>query len=60
MASNASAAEKFQKLSGSQIRSRLPGMEITDGTHWADQFAAGGTMTSYSMGAKANWQVACR
>src|SRR5712671_633321 len=32
----ADAAEKFQKLSGAQIRARLAGMEITDETHWAD------------------------
>jgi hypothetical protein len=58
-ASNTSAAEKFQKLSGSEIRFRLPGMEITDGTHWADQFAAGGSMTSYSMARKqtGKWHV---
>jgi hypothetical protein len=56
---SALAAENFKKLSGSQIHSQLPGMEITDGTHWADQFAAGGTMTSYSMGRKqtGKWHV---
>ena len=45
-------AEKFQKLSGSQIRAKLAGMEITDEVHWADVFAANGTLTSYSMGRK--------
>jgi hypothetical protein len=55
----ADAAEKFQKLSGAQIRARLAGMEITDETHWADVFAADGTLTSYSMGRKSNgkWRV---
>ena len=55
----ADAAEKFQKLSGSQIRARLAGMEITDEVHWADVFAANGTLTSYSMGRKSNgtWRV---
>src|SRR5712691_2436337 len=53
------AAEKFQKLSGSQIRARLAGMEITDEAHWADVFAANGTLTSYSMGRKSagKWRV---
>jgi len=55
----ADAAEKFQKLSGAQIRARLAGMEITDETHWADVFAADGTLTSYSMARKSNgkWRV---
>jgi hypothetical protein len=55
----ADAAEKFQKLSGAQIRARLAGMEITDETHWADVFAADGTLMSYSMGRKSNgkWRV---
>jgi hypothetical protein len=34
------AADKFQKLSGLQIRAKLAGMEITDEAHWADVFAA--------------------
>jgi hypothetical protein len=56
---SAVAADNFGKLSGSQIRSRLPGMEMTDGTHWADQFAGDGTVASYSMGKKstAKWYV---
>src|SRR5262245_719433 len=55
----AQAAEKFQKLSGSQIRAKLGGMEITDEAHWADVFAANGTLTSYSMGRKSTgkWSV---
>src|SRR5262245_37452796 len=53
------AAEKFQKLNGPQIRARLAGMEITDEAHWADVFAANGTLTSYSMGRKSTgkWSV---
>src|SRR6266480_6066948 len=53
------AAEKFQKLSGPQIRTRLVGMEITDEAHWADVFAANGALTSYSMGRKnsGKWHV---
>jgi len=57
--SQAAAQEKFQKLSGSQIRARLAGMEISDEAHWADVFAANGTLTSYSMGRKkaGKWSV---
>ena len=56
---DATAGERFQKLSGSQIRARLAGMEITDGAHWADVFAANGTLTSYSMSRKSTgkWHV---
>lgn len=56
---DAVAEDKFKKMSGPQIQAKLPGMEITDGTHWADQFAANGTVASYSMGRKStgNWHV---
>ena|SRR5262245_6216040 len=57
--SRAQPAEKFQRLTGAQIQARLAGMEITDEVHWADVFAADGTLTSYSMGRKSNgkWRV---
>jgi hypothetical protein len=56
---NVEAAERFQKLSGSQIQARLVGMEITDEAHWADVFSANGTLTSYSMSRKktGKWHV---
>jgi hypothetical protein len=47
--SQAAMAQTFQKVSGSQIRSRLAGMEMTDGIHWADVFEANGTLNSFSM-----------
>ena len=52
-------SEKFQRLTGAQIQARVAGMEITDETHWADVFAANGTLTSYSMGRKSSgkWRV---
>jgi hypothetical protein len=55
----AQSAEKFQRLTGTQIQARLVGMEITDEVHWADVFAANGTLTSYSMGRKSGgkWHV---
>jgi hypothetical protein len=54
-----SAAEKFQKLNGPQIRARFTGMEMADGTHWADVFLAGGALTTYSMSRKTSgkWAV---
>jgi len=59
LSTQAVAAEKFQKLSGSQIRARFAGMEMTDGTHWADVYLANGALTTYSMGRKTSgkWDV---
>jgi len=59
IAIDAVAAEKFQKLTGLQIRAKLSGMEITDEVHSADVLAANGTVTSYAMGRKSNgkWRV---
>jgi hypothetical protein len=53
------AAEKFQKLSGPQIRARFTGMEMTDSVHYADMFAARGTLKIFSMGKKkeGTWRV---
>jgi len=59
LSAQSSAAEKFQKLNGSQIRARFTGMEMTDETHWADVFLANGALTTYSMGHKSSgkWDV---
>ena len=59
LSAQAVAAEKFQKLGGSQIRARFAGMEMTDGTHWADVYLANGALTTYSMGRKSSgkWDV---
>jgi hypothetical protein len=53
------AAERFQKLTGPQIQSRLAGMEITDAVHWADVYQRNGTLASYAMGRKTTgkWRV---
>jgi hypothetical protein len=53
------AADKFQKLSGAQIRAKLTGMEMTDNVHFADVFAANGRLRSYAMGQKKDgrWRV---
>jgi len=53
------AAEGFQKLSGSQIRARLAGMQITDEVHWRDVYDRNGALRSYSDGTEkvGNWTV---
>src|SRR5229473_1282863 len=53
------AAEKFQKLSGAQIRAKFVGMEVTDNVHWADVFGPNGDLKSYSMGRKKDgkWRI---
>ena len=53
------AAEKLQKLSGSQIQAKFAGMEVTDDVHWADVYERGGTLRSFSMGRKSvgKWRV---
>lgn len=44
------AAENSRKLSGSQIRARLAGMQLTDEVHWRDVYDRDGTLRSYSDG----------
>jgi hypothetical protein len=53
------AAEKFQRLSGSQIRAKFTGMELTDSVHFADVFGVNGALKAYSMGKKkeGRWRV---
>src|ERR1700730_1696018 len=53
------AAEKLQKLSGTQIQGKFAGMEVTDDVHWADVYERGGTLRSFSMGRKSvgKWRV---
>ena len=56
---SADAEEKFQKLTGGQIRAKLAGMELTDNVHWRDLYQRNGTVMSTSMGRKriGKWQV---
>jgi len=58
-AASAPAEEKFQKLSGAQIRAKIAGMELTDEVHWREFYARNGTVTSSSMGRKrtGKWRV---
>ena len=49
---SAAAAENTQKLSGSQIRAKFTGMQLTDEVHWRYVYDRDGTLRSYSMGTK--------
>jgi hypothetical protein len=53
------AAENSQKLSGSQIRAKFAGMQLTDEVHWRYVYDRDGTLRSYSMGTKkvGKWTV---
>jgi hypothetical protein len=53
------AEEKFQKLTGAQIRAKFAGMELTDEVHWSDLYEWNGTVLSSSMGRKrtGKWRV---
>lgn len=44
------AAENSQKLSGSQVRAKFTGMQLTDEVHWRDVYSRDGTLRSYSDG----------
>ena len=59
MAFAAIAAERFQKLSGSQIRAKFIGMEMTDEVHWGELYRPNGTLEVYGMGHKTvgKWRV---
>jgi hypothetical protein len=46
------AAENLQKLSGSQIRAKFAGMQLTDEVHWRYVYDRDGRLRSYSMGTK--------
>lgn len=56
---SAVAADTLQKLSGSQIRARFAGMQLTDEVHWRYVYDRDGRLRSYSMGTKkiGKWTV---
>ena len=53
------AEERFRKLTPGQIKTRLAGMEITDGVHWAEQYMRDGTFKAFHMGkaSKGKWYI---
>jgi hypothetical protein len=58
-AMQAMAEEKFQKLVGAQIRTKVAGMEISDEVHWRELYDRSGRVTSMSMGRKrtGKWRI---
>jgi hypothetical protein len=59
LGAGAAAEEKFQKLTGAQIRAKIAGMEMSDEVHWRDFYDRSGRVTSSSMGRKRNgkWRI---
>jgi hypothetical protein len=45
-------AEGAQKLSGTQIRAKFAGMQLTDDVHFRDVYDRDGTLRSYTLGTK--------
>ena len=56
---SALAAENVKKLSGSDIRVKFTGMQLTDEVHWRYVYDRDGRLRSYSMGTKkvGKWAV---
>jgi hypothetical protein len=52
LAWSAVAEQKFQKLTGAQIRAKFSGMELSDEVHWYDLYERNGILLSSSMGRK--------
>jgi hypothetical protein len=52
-------AEDFHKLSGSQIRAKFLGMQLTDEVHWGEVYGPRGMLKSYEMGRKkiGHWRI---
>ena len=55
----AAAVEKFQKLSGAQIRAQFTGMQFTDEVHWGEIYEPNGRLVSEEMGRKrvGTWRI---
>jgi hypothetical protein len=56
----AQAADTFRKLTASEIKSKISGMEIEDvGEHWAEQYMRDGSMKVFAMGkfTTGKWRV---
>ena len=44
------AAERFKRLNAAEIRNRVIGNVVTDGSHWSDRFEPGGTLNEMELG----------
>ncbi len=56
---SALGAEDSLKLSGTQIRAKFTGMQLTEEVHWRYVYGRDGTLKSYSMGTRkvGKWAV---
>src|SRR5262245_60696435 len=56
---SAVAAENVKRLSGTQIRAKVSGMQLTDEVHYRFVYERDGTLRSYSMGVRkvGKWTV---
>ena len=52
LAATGALAESTQKLSGTQIRARFAGMQLTDEVHYRFVYDRDGTLRSYAMSVK--------
>jgi hypothetical protein len=44
------AADKFKRLSSTEIRARIVGKVVTDESHWSDRFEPDGTLRAIDLG----------
>jgi hypothetical protein len=53
------AAENLRKISGTQIRARFTGKELTDEVHWRTVYERDGTLRNYALGSKkvGKWSI---
>lgn len=50
MGSAAVAADTFKRLNAAEIRARIVGNVVTDGSHWSDRFEPDGTLKAVDLG----------
>lgn len=44
------AVERFKRLNAAEIRNRIVGNVVTDGSHWSDRFGPGGKLDGMELG----------
>jgi hypothetical protein len=50
MIDSVQAAERFKRLYAEEIRNRIVGNVVTDGSHWSDRFEPGGALDGMELG----------
>lgn len=53
------AADQFKRLSAAEIRAKIVGKVVTDGSHWSDRFEPDGTLRAVDLGVSkpGNWKL---